>query len=61
LANNAPPIELFFGHVVVAAAERHAGDRAAFDASRTLALRCYETIAPDERTWCEKELKELEG
>jgi hypothetical protein len=59
--NDAPPIELFFGHVVLAVAQRETGDRAAFEASRKTALGLYERIGAEERPWCESELAELEG
>ena len=58
-ANHAPPFEQLLGHVVLAVAHREGGDRDAFDVSRRLALRHFESIEADERQWCEAALKEL--
>ena len=58
-ANNASPLERFFGHAVLAVAQRRNGDEDAFAVSRGEAMRFCEQIAPEERRWCESELKEL--
>ncbi len=57
--NDAPPIEPFFGYVVLALAQRGAGDAAAFASSRVQALRLYEQVPSEERRWCAAELAEL--
>ncbi len=59
--NDAAPIELFFGHAVLALARRETGDGEGFAASRETALGWYERIGADERRWCESELLELGG
>jgi tetratricopeptide (TPR) repeat protein len=59
--HDAPPFEQFFGHAVLAIAQRAAGEREAFVSSRRRALHCYERIDPNERRWCEPELSELGG
>jgi len=60
-ANDAPPFEQFFGYAVLALAQRAAGDRDAFDASRTRALQLFEEVPQDERRWCATEVEELGG
>jgi hypothetical protein len=60
-ANDAPAFERFFGHAVLAIAERHAGNGPAFESSRQRALEQYAMIAADERTWCEPDRRDLEG
>lgn len=57
--NDAPPIEPFFGYVVLALAQRAAGDAAASASSREQALRLYEQVPSEERRWCTAELAEL--
>lgn len=57
--NHAPPFEQFFGHAVLAVAQRESGDRDAFDVSRKQALRYFESIEAGERQWCEVALKEI--
>ena len=57
--NDAPAFEQFFGHAVLAVAQRAAGDAESFKASRKRALQLFEQVAPEERTWCEPELKEI--
>jgi len=59
--HQAPPFEQFFGHAVLALAQRAAGDREGFASSRQHALDCHELVDPNERVWCEPELKELAG
>jgi hypothetical protein len=59
--HQAPPFERFFGHAVLALAQRAAGERDAFVSSREQARQCYELVDPAERQWCAPELKELEG
>jgi hypothetical protein len=58
-ANNAPPIERFFGYVVLAVAQSRSGEQAAYMAARQLALDQYAMVAPDERRWCEADLDAL--
>lgn len=59
--NQAPAFEEFFGHAVLALARRAAGQTSAFEESRRMALSFFEQVPPDERSWCEAELKELGG
>ncbi|MGA0608743.1 hypothetical protein [Caldimonas sp. KR1-144] len=58
-ANDAPALERFFGHAVLAVAYRSAGDRSGFEASRGLAMQAYDAVPNDERPWCEGDLAEL--
>jgi tetratricopeptide (TPR) repeat protein len=57
--NDAPPFEQFFGHAVLAVAQRAAGQSTAFAESRRVARRLFEQVPADEKSWCEAELKEL--
>jgi len=59
--NNAPAFEQFFGYAVLALAQRAAGDASAFEASRCTALSFFEQVPPEEKSWCESELKDLGG
>jgi hypothetical protein len=59
--HQAPPLELFFSHAVLAHAQRAAGDPAAFAESRKRAMLQYGLVPPDETRWCAAELKELGG
>ena len=52
-AHDAPAIEHFFGVAAVALAQRSAGLRDEFEASRRLALQWHERVDPSERTWCD--------
>jgi len=58
-SNDASPIETFLGYAVLALAQRAAGDRDAFEASRKRALQLFEEVPQDERQWCAAELEEL--
>ena len=58
-ANQAPALERFFGHAVLALAQRTAGDATAFSATREQARGWFERVAADEKAWCEGELAEL--
>jgi hypothetical protein len=57
----APAFERFFGHVVLALAQRAAGDTAAADVSGNAARLLYAQVPPDERQWCAADLAELDG
>ncbi|MEO6748470.1 MAG: hypothetical protein ABI294_02645 [Casimicrobiaceae bacterium] len=57
--NDAPACERFFAHAALAAARRAAGDVAACEAARAHALALFDTLAADERTWCENDAKAL--
>jgi HEPN domain-containing protein len=57
--HEAPALELFFGHAVLALARRAAHEHAAFEASRRQALDCLESLAADERQWYAADLAEL--
>ena len=52
-ANDAPPIEHFFGVAALALAQRSAGLADEFDASRRLARAWHERVDPIDRTWCD--------
>jgi tetratricopeptide (TPR) repeat protein len=52
-ANDAPPLEHFFGFAALALAQRSAGLADEFDASRRLARAWQERVDPSERTWCD--------
>jgi len=58
--HDAPPLEQFFAHAVVALARRAAGDTARFGTHRGIATSHYERIPESERQWCTSELEELE-
>jgi hypothetical protein len=58
-SNDAPAFEKFFGHAVLALAQRSAGDDGAFAASRHRALQLFEQVPEDERQWCKTQLDEL--
>lgn len=60
-ANDAPAFERFFGHAVLAMAQREANDIGAFTESRATALRCHAQIDSAEQTWCATELAALGG
>jgi hypothetical protein len=57
--HQAPPFERFFAHVVLALAQRSAGDGAAFDAARAQARLWHAQVPADEQTWCASDLQEL--
>jgi hypothetical protein len=60
-SNAAPAFEQFFGHAVLALAQRAAGNAASFAASRQRALQLFAQVPDGEMQWCEAELKELES
>ena len=57
--NNAPAIERFFGYVVLALAQRAAGDSDSFKVSRGQALTLFEQVPDEEKKWCQSDLHEL--
>ena len=59
--HQAPPFERFFGHVVLALAQRGCGDLAAFEAARAQARLWHAQVPADEQAWCESDLKEIAG
>jgi hypothetical protein len=59
--HNAPAFEQFFGHAVLALAQRDAGDTLSFEASRKCALAIFEQVPQDEKQWCKSEVHELGG
>ena len=59
--NGAPAFERFFGWFALAAAQRAAGDSAAFDEARQRALAQLAAVPADERGWCEAERRALGG
>ena len=58
-ANDAPALERFFGHAVLATVEQRGGNRTAFDSAKAAALADYGRIPADEQKWCRKELEQL--
>ncbi len=60
-ANEAPAFERFFGHAVLALAQRAAGDVDAFETSRQTAHHWLAQVTLDERTWCDGDLAELDA
>ena len=57
--NGAPAFERFFGAYALAAAERAAGDAAAFVRARDEALALLARVPSDEQRWCEAERADL--
>jgi hypothetical protein len=57
--NDAPAFEQFFGYVVLALAQRAAGDAGSFEVSRKHALHLFEQVPHEERHWCASDLKDL--
>lgn len=58
-AHDAPPFERFFGHAVLAVAQRAAGRPDAAARARAAALALYEHVPEADRQWCATELAEL--
>lgn len=58
-AQEAPAFELFFAYAVLAMAHRAAGQADAYALNRLLALGHWETLAPEDQTWCQDDLAEL--
>jgi hypothetical protein len=58
-SNGASAFERFFGHAVLALAQRAAGDAAAFNAARDQARDLNAQVEPGERRWCEADLAAL--
>lgn len=58
-ANDAPPFETFFLHVVQARAQATLGDAAALADARTAALAAHARVADDQRRWCAADLESL--
>lgn len=58
-ANDAPPFEAFFLHVVSARAHAVQGDAAAQADARAAALAAHARVADDERRWCAADLETL--
>lgn len=58
-ARDAPPFERFFGHAVLAMAQREANDMVAFAESREAALRWHAQVDTAEQAWCATELAAL--
>jgi hypothetical protein len=57
--NEAPAIESFYGYVVLALAQRAAGDANGFASTRQAALALHEQVPAEERKWCLSEIAEL--
>lgn len=57
--NGASAFERFFGHAVLALAQRAAGDAAAFNAACEQARALYAQVDPGECCWCEADLAAL--
>lgn len=58
-ANDAPAFERFFGHAVLALAQRAAGQGDAFATERERALALLAQVPDGERGWCDRERGEL--
>ena len=58
-ANDAPAFERFFAFVVLAAAERDAGNVEAFEAAKAQALGWHDQIPQADRHWCERAILEM--
>lgn len=52
-AHGAPAFERFFGHALLALAQRAAGNAKGFDIARAQALHWHALVDEDERAWCE--------
>jgi hypothetical protein len=57
--NDAPAFERFFGHAVLALAQRARGDSAGFEDTRGRASLLFAQLPADEQGWCKAELDEL--
>jgi hypothetical protein len=57
--NQAPAMERFLGHAVLALAQRAAGETAAFEATREQARHWHAQVPTDEQAWCAGDLAEL--
>ena len=57
--NDAPAFEQFFGHAVLALAQRAVGDAQAFAVTRERAQAFFEQVPVAEQRWCESDLKEI--
>ena len=57
--NDAPAFERFFGFAALAAAQRAAGQHDDADAARASCRALFDALPPDERPWCEAELRAL--
>ena len=60
-ANDAPAFERFFGHAVLAMAQRDANDIDASTASREAALRWHAQVDAAEQAWCATDFAALAG
>jgi len=58
-ANDAPAFERFFGHAVLALAQRAAGNDEGFARSRAEALTQHAAVPEAEQGWCRREFGEL--
>ena len=58
-ANDAPVIERFFAHVVLALAHAACGHERACDEARREALALYERVPDGERSWCAEDLADV--
>lgn len=58
--NAAGAFETFFGCAVLALAQRAAGDRSGFVASRARALDLLAQVPPEEQHWCDAERRQLD-
>jgi hypothetical protein len=58
-ANDAPAFERFFGHAVLALAQRAAGNGAAFALERAQARQQLDLVPAGEQHWCASDLAEL--
>ncbi len=59
--NDAPAFERFFAQAALAQASRATGDAAAADAARARALALLDTLADDEKSLCDDDVRALQG
>lgn len=57
--NHAPPLEQFLAHALLSRARRAVGDEGGAQAARRQALDAYEQVDPDQRAWCQPDVREL--
>jgi tetratricopeptide (TPR) repeat protein len=59
IANDAPPIELFFGYEALALAERAKGNVLGFQKAMEHIRLNFDKLSAEDKTWCEATLKRL--
>lgn len=59
IANNAPPLELFFGYEALALAEKARGNILGFQKALEHIKVNFDLLSSEDKSWCEKTLKKL--